>query len=180
MRSAFVSSSCSVTSIPVPTNPWNDPAVCRWRADAPDVTNRSVRPHDPLREVESAMLRQHRLNFLRDEVPVVRMHERHVFRDGRCVLRGSRPWIANNSGDQCSKPAAGKCPAARMRKPLSLRQVELGLLAFFDVEVDPDPVEDRSVVPSKRFRATEEPAVVAFSVTNPKAHLTRAAGAQTV
>src|SRR3977135_1083261 len=37
--------------------PLEHSGVCRWRADAPDVTNRLVRTHDPLREVESAMLR---------------------------------------------------------------------------------------------------------------------------
>src|SRR6267143_4470022 len=42
------------------------------------------------------------------------------------------------------------------------------LLTFFDVEVDPDPVEDRSVVRSKGLRATEEPAVPTFSVASPK------------
>src|SRR6266581_9014713 len=45
--------------------PLEHSAVSRWRADAPDVTNRLVRTHDPLREVESAMLRHHRPNFLR-------------------------------------------------------------------------------------------------------------------
>ena len=29
------------------------------------------------------MLRQHRLNFLRNELPIVRMDERDVFRDAR-------------------------------------------------------------------------------------------------
>ncbi len=29
-------------------------------------------------------------------------------------------------------------PTARVRQPLSLRKVELGLLVFFDVEVDPN------------------------------------------
>ena len=55
-----------------------------------------------------------------------------------------------------------------------------GLLAFFDIEVDPDPGEDRSVVPTERLRATEEPAVIAFGVTNARTHLTRTARLQTV
>src|SRR5258707_14093126 len=67
--------------------PLEDSAVCRWRADAPDVTNRLVWTHNPLRKIESATLRQHRPNLLRDEISVVRMHECHVFLEGRCFLR---------------------------------------------------------------------------------------------
>src|SRR4029077_11493223 len=47
--------------------PLGHTAVCRWRADTPDMTNRSVGPYDSLREVEPAMLHEHRPNFLRDE-----------------------------------------------------------------------------------------------------------------
>src|SRR6267378_3980985 len=50
--------------------PMRHSTVCRWRADAPYMTNRSVGPHDSLREVESAMLRDHRPNYLRDEISV--------------------------------------------------------------------------------------------------------------
>ncbi len=65
-------------------------------------------------------------------------------------------------------------------KPLlTLAKLFFGALTFFDVEVNPDPVEDRSVVRSKGLRAAEEPAVVAFSVTNPKTHVARAARPQT-
>jgi hypothetical protein len=59
-------------------------------------------------------------------------------------------------------------------------EFDFDLLTFFDVEANSDPVEDRSVVRSKGLHATEEPAVVAFSVTNPKTHLARAAGPQTL
>ncbi len=54
------------------------------------------------------------------------------------------------------------------------------LLSFFDVEVDPDPVEQRTVVPSKRLHPTEAPAVIAVSVTNAKTHLTITARAETL
>src|SRR6516164_8210639 len=54
-----------------PDEPLKNPAICRRCADAPDVTDRPVRTHDPLRKVESATLRQHRLNLLRDKISVV-------------------------------------------------------------------------------------------------------------
>ena len=57
---------------------------------------------------------------------------------------------------------------------------DLRLLAFFDIEVDPDPIEKRSVLRPKRLGTTEEPAIVTFSVTNPKTHLASAAGPQTL
>src|SRR4030081_258952 len=43
--------------------PLEDSAVCRWRADAPDVTNRLVRTHDPLCKIESAMRPRKGPNF---------------------------------------------------------------------------------------------------------------------
>src|SRR5712692_2089654 len=158
--------------------PLEHSAVCRWRADAPDITNRLVRTHDPLREVESAMLRQHRLNLLRDDISVVRMHERHVFLDGRCFFRRIEAVDREQLRRPVLKARRGERPASRMCEPLSLCQVELGLLAFVDVEIDPDPVEDRSVVPTKRLRAAEEPAVIALSVPNSTTRLIGAARPQ--
>src|SRR5713101_6392750 len=160
--------------------PRDQPTVCRWGADAPYVTNRPVRTHDPLRELESATLRQDRPNFLRDEIAVVRMHERHVFREGRCLRRGIEAVDREQLGRPLLKPRRGERPASRMCEPLSLCQVELGLLAFVDVEVDPDPVEDRSVVPTERLRATEEPAVIALSVPNSTTRLSGGARPQIV
>src|SRR6266436_1537300 len=112
--------------------PREQPAVCRWGADAPYVTNRPVRTHEP-----------------------------HVFREGRCLRRRIEAVDREQLGRPLLKARRGERPASRMCEPLSLCQVELGLLAFVNVEVDPDPVEDRSVVPTERLRATEEPAVIA-------------------
>src|SRR6266850_3533400 len=74
---------------------------------------------------------------------------------------------------------------ARATEPLRVGQIRLASpkfdfdsLAFLDIEVDSDPVEDRSVLRSKGLRAAEEPAVAAFSVTSPKTHFARAAGSQ--
>src|SRR5258706_9334386 len=53
-------------------------------------------------------------------------------------------------------------------------------VSFFDLEVDPDPVEERTVVAPERLHATEAPAVVAVCVTNAKTHLTKTAGAETL
>src|SRR6202163_2171301 len=160
--------------------PLGHSAVCRWRADPPDVTNRLVRTHDPLRKIESAMLRQHRPNFLRDEISVVRMHERHVFRDGRCVLRRIEAVDREQLRRPVLKARRGERPASRMRESLSLRQVELGLLALLNIEVNPDPILHCSIGRSERLDAAEEPAVMAFGVTNAKTHLARTACLQTV
>src|SRR4029434_1742630 len=54
---------------PGPDKPLKHPTGGRRLADAPHMTNRSVGTHNPFREVESAMLRQHRLNYLLDELP---------------------------------------------------------------------------------------------------------------
>src|SRR5439155_13743486 len=62
--------------------------VCRRDADATNVTNRSIGPNNPLGEVEAVMVREHLLNFVRNELPILRVHERHVLRYARSL--GSR------------------------------------------------------------------------------------------
>src|SRR5260221_7912767 len=158
--------------------PLGHSAVCRWRADAPYVTNRSVGPHDSLREVESAMLRQHRPNLLRDEISVVRMHERHVFLEGRCVLRRIEAVDREQLRRPVLKARRGERPASRMREPLSLCQVELGLLALVNIESNPDPILHRSIGRSDRLDAVEEPAGIAFSVPKSRTRLSGAARPQ--
>src|SRR5438876_9784823 len=63
LRSAFVNSSCSVTSIPVPTNPWKIPPLVAGMPTHRTMTNRSVGTHNPFREVETERFRQHLLNL---------------------------------------------------------------------------------------------------------------------
>src|SRR5882762_11991304 len=64
-------------------------------------------------------------------------------------------------------------PTARVAEPLRLRQVELGSLELFDVEVDPDPIQQRSIARPERFGATEEPAIRSLSVAHSKTLFTR-------
>src|SRR5229473_3353378 len=160
--------------------PLEHSAVCRWRADAPDVTNRLVRTHEPLRKIESAMLRQHRPNFLRDEISVVRVHERHVFLEGRCFLRRIEAVDLEQLRRPVLKARRGERPASRMREPLSLCQVELGLLALLNIEVNPDPMLHRSIGRSEGLGTAEEPAVIALSVSNSTTRLSGAACPQIV
>src|SRR6185436_6586019 len=74
---------------------------------------------------------------------------------------------------------------ASATEPLRIGQIclaapkfALGSLAFFDIEIDADPVADRAVVCSKGLRPAEEPAVAAFGVTSPKTHFASAASFQ--
>jgi len=62
-----------------------------------------------------------------------------------------------------------------MGKPLSFREIEFGLLAFLNVEINPDPIQQGSVRSPNRFGATEEPPIPSSGVTQAKAHLTGAA-----
>src|SRR5258708_34425183 len=155
-------------------------AGSRWRADAPSMPNRAVRPHDPLREVESAMLGQHRLNFLRDELPIIRMDQCHVFRDAR--RRAVRIQAINRKqlGRPVRETGSGERPTTGMRESLSLCQVKLSLLALLTIEVDPDPILHRSIGRSERLSTAEEPAVIALSVPNSTTRLSCAARPQIV
>jgi hypothetical protein len=65
-----------------------------------------------------------------------------------------------------------------MGKPLSFGKVEFGLFAFFNVEVNPDKTQQRSIARSERFDATEEPAVSSLSVPYSKGRLARGAGSE--
>jgi hypothetical protein len=62
-----------------------------------------------------------------------------------------------------------------MGKPLSFRKVELGMFAFFNVEIRPNPIQQSSVRSPDWFGATEEPSVPSFGMTHAKTHLTGAA-----
>src|SRR4029077_1986954 len=111
-------------------------------------------------------LRQHFLNFSSDELPIVRVYEGHVFRDRwRLAAR-----IEAMDREQLRRPVVEtsrvECPAAGVRQPLSLRQIELGLLALLNIEINPDPILHRSIGRSERLDSAEEPAVIALSVPN--------------
>src|SRR6185503_3636515 len=50
----------------------------------------------------------------------------------------------------------------------------LRLLALFNVKIEADPIQYRSILRPGRFHATEEPAVPSFGVTNSKTDLAEA------
>ena len=152
----------------------------RGHADATNMTNRSIGAHDPFREIDCAMVCQHFVDFFRDELPIFRVYEGHVFRDRRRPAAGIEAVDQEQLGRPVVEAGRVECPAAGVRKPLPLRKVGLGLLVLFDIEVDPDPVLHRSIGRSERLGTAEEPAVIAFSVAKAKTHLTRKAGLQTI
>ena len=141
------------------------------------MTDRSVGTHNPFREVESAMLCQHRLNGLCYEAPIFWVDERHVFRDGWRLAAGGEAIDLEQLGRPVVETGGIECPATGVREPLSLRQVELGLLAYLDVEGNPEPVQEGSIMRPEGFRATQEPAVHSCSAPNSESRLTGGAGA---
>jgi hypothetical protein len=56
---------------------------------------------------------------------------------------------------------------------------KLGLLAFFDIEVNPNPAYERSIAGSQRFGSAQEPPVYPFLVTSSEGYLARASSAKT-
>src|SRR2546427_12577457 len=85
--------------------------VYRRDADATDVTNRSIGPNDPLGEVEAVMVRDHLLNLLRNELPILRVHERYVLRYARSL--GSRIEAVDREqfGGPVLETGRVECPA---------------------------------------------------------------------
>src|SRR4029077_14077957 len=55
-----------------------------------------------------------------------------------------------------------------------------GLLALLNIDVNPDPILHRSIGRSERLGTAEEPAVIAFGVTNANTHVTRRARLQII
>src|SRR5262249_36610477 len=104
------------------------PFLSRENSHATDASNLSVRPDDSLREVECSTGRQHLLNLLLDEFPIFRMHQGQIF--FLCWRVASR--IKSVDLKQLRGPilesGRGECPAPRMGKPLSFREVELASL----------------------------------------------------
>src|SRR5207245_11323145 len=94
---------------------------------------------------ESAMLGQHRLNFLRDELPIVRMYEREIFLGSRWFV----VWIQAMNHKQLGRPlletGGTECPATGVREPLSLRKEELRSFAFLYVEIHANPIQSNPI-----------------------------------
>src|SRR5207247_6171321 len=121
------------------------PPLTSRNAHATDASNLSVRPHDSLREVECSMGRQGLLNLLLDEYPIFRIHQGQILFLCRRLASRIEPMDLKQLRRPILEPGRGKCPAACMGKPLSFREVELGLFAFVNVEINPDPIEQGSV-----------------------------------
>src|SRR5207249_4752617 len=153
------------------------PPLSSRSAHATDASNLSIRPHDSLREVECSMGRQDLLNLLLNECLIFRIHQGQILFLGRRLASRIESVDLKQLRRPILEPGSGKCPAACMGKPLSFREVELGLFAFVNVEINPDPIEQGSVRSPDRFGATEEPPVSTFDVTHAKTHLTGTAGA---
>ena len=108
------------------------------------------------------------------------MHKRQVLRDARALPPGSRPWIETIPRTRL-EPSGAECPATRVRKPLSLGEVELASLRPSDSQVNPEriqPWSDRSVA-RKGSARLDEPAVRSLGVAHAKAHGPCGAAART-
>src|SRR5260221_7255617 len=98
---------------------------------------------------------------------IVGMNSLDEFFGSRQVI----PWIKTQNAVALLRPmpdvgVGTPGPTARVAESLRLSQVELGSLELFDVEVDPDPIQQRSVFRPERLCATEEPAVRSLRVSH--------------
>src|SRR4029077_16403850 len=112
------------------------------------------------------------------ELPIIRVYQRHVLRYARRSAARNETVDRVQFGRPVLEAGSGECPAPRGSKPLSLRKVELRLFAVVDIEIDPDPLQDRAIRRPEWFSAAEEPAVRAVGVTDSKTHFAGGAGLQ--
>src|SRR5690348_6259545 len=126
------------------------------------------------------MVRQHPLNFMRDELPILRVYQRQVLRYARRPGARHEPVDREQFGRPVLEAGSGECPAPGVSKPLSLRKVELRLFTVVDIKIDPDPIQDRAIMRAEWFSAAQEPAVPAGSVASSKRHLAGGACLQAV
>ncbi len=103
------------------------------------MTNGSVWPHNPFREVEATVVFQHLPHFMRHEVSIFGVHERNIFRNIRCLAARLKSVDLKQLGRPVFKTRSVESPAADVCKALTFRQVELGPLSFFNIEVDANP-----------------------------------------
>src|SRR2546428_9665084 len=103
-----------------------------------------------------------------------RFRSRRVPVDPRRLVGPKYPLRACLHSDEPSATEPLRVGQIRLAPP----KLPFDSLAFLDIEVDSDPVEDRPVVRSKRLRATEEPPVAAVGAPDPKRDFTSAAGSQ--
>jgi len=104
------------------------------------VTNLSICPHNPFREVESATVRQHLLNCLSDEPPIFGVYEAHIFLNRRCLAARIKAVDLKQFGRPIIESSSVERPAAHVSKPLSFGKVEVGYFPFFKVNIYADPI----------------------------------------
>src|SRR5258705_10032219 len=101
------------------------PFHSRENAYATHMTNLSIWPHDPFREVEAAMVCQHLLNCLCDELPIFQVYERHIFVYCWRLAVRIKPMNPEQLWRPIFEPISIEGPATNMRNALSLLEVEL-------------------------------------------------------
>src|SRR5262249_26781862 len=146
---------------PGPQQPLEDVAVDHRQADATNMTNHAVGAHDPFREVNAAPIRQHRLNLVRHEISVFGVDERQILRDARRLAARLEAVDPEQLGRPVLEAYRFERPGTRVRKPLSLRQVELCLLAFIDIDTGPVPLDDVASSISQWNFPVEQPTILA-------------------
>src|SRR6266436_4514038 len=120
--------------------PVERPEVSCRNAHATDATNLSIRPHNPFREVESATFCKHLLNGFRDELPIFRVYEPHIFFHGWSLTAWMKPMNSEQLWRPVVEASRVEGPTPHMREPLSFREIGLGLFAVFNVEIHTDPI----------------------------------------
>src|SRR5260370_6500737 len=108
--------------------PFENSVFNKGNTHATYVTNLSIWPHNPLSEVESAMVGQHLLNFLFHELPIFWVDEVQIF----FYCWRSAPWIKAVNLEQFGRPifesSSVECPAAHMSEALPFAEIKLGSL----------------------------------------------------
>src|SRR5271168_4094289 len=108
------------------------------------------------------------------------MHEREVFGDAGGFADGLQTINLEQLGRPILETGRIECPATGVREPLCLGKIEFRLFELFDIEINADPIEQRSIVRPKRFDATDTPPIFSLRVTYPEGQLTCRAGLNAV
>ena len=154
-------------------------ALNHGNACASNGANLPIRAHDSLRKVEFAVVGQHLVDCSRDKIPIFRMYKRHVFLGIWWITARIEAVDRKQLGRPILETGRVEGPTASVRKPLSLRKVELRLFPFFDIKVNPDPIKQGSIARQEWFGATQKPTIRSFSATNSEGYLAFATIAKT-
>jgi hypothetical protein len=155
---------------PCPKETLESPSLRDRNTHAAHATNLSIWPHNPFREVECAMVDQHRRNSLFHEGAIFRVYKSQIFFYSWRLATRIKTIDPKQLGGPVLESSCIERPTSHVGKALPLSKIKLallkrllGALAVLDVDAGSMPLDDVSqFVPHGDF-VVQHPAILTVS-----------------